>query len=272
LKKRFSRRGAERKRGIRKMKSGLLCFSIIVLVALIVFPIPALLLDILIAVNLILALLIFLIAFKVKKVNDFSLCPMALLFSTVFGLIVNISATRLILTKGAAFDGQFIRTVASLVSGEGIESLVVGLIIFIVLTVLQILMSSRIRVRTSEVSALSSLTRDADILREKDFCDNLDGASKFISGNVKIYIIIPIITILVGTLINANIHAETNIDAAIIYIPFETTSAAVKTFLPFAISNGFFSMLPSFFHFLTIRCLIKSISVWKNRKKVVVIA
>ena len=83
-----------------------------VIMGLLIIPVPALLLDILIGLNLIFALLVLLVVLYVKKAKDFSLFPTIVLVSAIYSLLVNISAARLILTKGADFNGVLIRFVA----------------------------------------------------------------------------------------------------------------------------------------------------------------
>ena len=102
-----------------KSRNSLLAIALIVIVLIGLIPLPVIVLDILIGLNLAHAILIFLIALKCKKITDFSLLPIALLVSTIFGLLVNVSSASLILTKGSAFDGQVIRIVASLAAGSG---------------------------------------------------------------------------------------------------------------------------------------------------------
>ena len=95
-----------------------IAFAVVAVVAMVVIPLPTVLLDMLMAMNLILALLILLIVMYNKKPTDFSSFPTVLLVSTVFGLALNISSTRLILTRGAAFDGRMVRAFATFVAAR----------------------------------------------------------------------------------------------------------------------------------------------------------
>ena len=75
-------------------------------ILMIMIPIPTILLDALLAFNLTISILIILIVLYTRKATEFSIFPTMLLVTTVFGLALNISSTRLILSKGSTFDGQ----------------------------------------------------------------------------------------------------------------------------------------------------------------------
>ena len=92
--------------------------ALIIIVLAIILPMPTVLLDALMAVNLVLSLLILLIVLYTQKPTEFSLFPTILLVSTVFSLALNVSSTRLILTKGQNFDGRMIRAFSSFVVGS----------------------------------------------------------------------------------------------------------------------------------------------------------
>jgi flagellar biosynthesis protein FlhA len=97
-----------------KSRNSLLTIGVILIVLIGLIPLPGIVLDIAIGLNLAHATLILLIAVKSKKITNFSLLPTALLLSTIYGLLVYISSASSILTKGPAFDGRVIRTVAFL--------------------------------------------------------------------------------------------------------------------------------------------------------------
>jgi flagellar biosynthesis protein FlhA len=79
--------------------------AVVAVVMMLIIPLPTVLLDTLMAMNLVLALLILLIVLYTRKATDFSIFPTILLVSTVFSLALNVSSTRLILTMGMNFDG-----------------------------------------------------------------------------------------------------------------------------------------------------------------------
>jgi flagellar biosynthesis protein FlhA len=232
--------------------------AVVAVVMMLVIPLPTVLLDALMALNLILALLILLIVLYTRKATDFSSFPTVLLVSTVFGLAINVSSTRLILTKGAAFDGRMIRAFSTFVVGNsGTEGLVVGFVIFIVIIAVQAVVITKGATRIAEVAARftldalpgkqmaieaeynsgaiteeESIARKNDLQREVDFYGAMDGSSKFISGNVKVGILITVVNILGGIIIGTVLHNE-------------TVSAALGTYISFSIGDGLLSQFPA---------------------------
>ena len=232
--------------------------AVVAIVMALVIPLPTALLDALMAFNLILALLILLIVLYTRKATDFSSFPTVLLVSTVFGLTVNVSSTRLILTQGTRFNGRMIKAFSSFVVGSsGTEGLVVGFVIFIVIIAVQAVVITKGATRIAEVAARftldalpgkqmaieaeynsgaiseeESISRKNDLQREVDFYGAMDGASKFISGNVKVGILVTVVNILGGIIIGTVIHNE-------------TINSAVSTYISFSIGDGLLSQLPA---------------------------
>jgi flagellar biosynthesis protein FlhA len=230
----------------------------VAVVMMLIIPLPTVLLDAFMAMNLVLSLLILLIVLYTKKATDFSIFPTLLLVITVFGLALNISSTRLILTKGAAFDGRMVRAFSSFVVGSGgAEGLVVGFIIFIVIIAVQAVVITKGATRIAEVAARFALdampakqmaieseynsqtiteeeavARKNDLQREVDFYGAMDGSSKFVSGNVKVGILITAVNILGGIIIGSLFHGE-------------SLSAAVGTYVAFSIGDGLLSQFPA---------------------------
>ncbi|MDR1930621.1 MAG: flagellar biosynthesis protein FlhA [Treponema sp.] len=232
--------------------------AVVAVVVMLVIPLPTVLLDTLMAANLILSLLILLIVLYTRKATDFSSFPTVLLVTTVFGLSLNVSSTRLILTRGAAFDGRMVRAFSSFVVGSGgTEGLVVGFVIFIVIIAVQAMVITKGATRIAEVAARftldalpgkqmaieaeynsgaiteeESIARKNDHQREVDFYGAMDGSSKFISGNVKVGILITAVNILGGIIIGTVLHGE-------------GLSAAVGTYISFSIGDGLLSQFPA---------------------------
>ncbi|MDR2551755.1 MAG: flagellar biosynthesis protein FlhA [Treponema sp.] len=232
--------------------------SVVAVVIMLVIPLPTVLLDALMAMNLILALLILLIVLYTKKATDFSSFPTVLLVSTVFSLALNVSSTRLILTQGAGFNGRMVRAFSSFVVGSGgTEGLVVGFVIFIVIIAVQAVVITKGATRIAEVAARftldalpgkqmaieaeynsgaiteeESIARKNDLQREVDFYGAMDGSSKFISGNVKVGILITAVNIVGGIIIGAVLHGE-------------AVSTAVGTYITFSIGDGLLSQFPA---------------------------
>ena len=117
-----------------------------------VIPIPNFLLDIMIAFNISIALIILMNTLFVQEVLDMSFFPTLLLFSTIFRISLNVSSTRLILSTGD--PGNVVRTFGSFVGGN---NLVIGAIIFIVLIIIQFMVINKGSERVAEVTARFTL-------------------------------------------------------------------------------------------------------------------
>ena len=103
---------------------------VIVFVLMMLIPLPAVLLDLFMALNIVMSLLVILIVLYTKHALEFTIFPTLLLVATVFGLALNVSSTRLILSQGSAFEGQIIRAFGGFVVGApGAAGYVIGLII-----------------------------------------------------------------------------------------------------------------------------------------------
>ncbi|MDC7125692.1 MAG: flagellar biosynthesis protein FlhA [Spirochaetales bacterium] len=234
--------------------------GVIFVVMMLIVPLPTFLLDLLMSVNLVLSVMILLITLYTKRALDFSIFPTLLLVQTIFGIALNVSSTRLILSNGAEFNGKIVTGFATFVVGtSGTEGLVIGLIIFIVLIAVQFIVITKGATRVAEVAArftLDSLpgkqmaieaeynsgaiteeearTKKADLQKEADFYGAMDGASKFVSGNVKIGILMTVINIVGGLVVGMVIHGE-------------PASSAVTNYIRFAIGDGLVSQFPALF-------------------------
>lgn len=194
---------------------GALIFAIILII---IVPMPSVLLDICIALNITIATIAIGISLYISKPLDFGSLPTFLLLTTMFRLSLNISSTRSILLKGEA--GDLIGAMGQFVAGGNI---VVGIIIFIIVTVVQFMVITKGAERVAEVSARFALdampgkqmsidadfnagliTSDqakdkrAEVERESAFFGSMDGASKFVKGDSMAGIIITIINIVAG--------------------------------------------------------------------------
>ena len=148
------------KQGIFENKADLfVAVGAIAIVMMLIIPLPAVLLDVLLSLNLVLNLLILLIVLYTKKATDFSVFPTLLLVSTVFGLSLNVSSTRLILSQGMKFEGKMIRAFSTFVIGnkEGAEGLVIGFVIFIIIIAVQAFVITKGSTRVAEVAARFTL-------------------------------------------------------------------------------------------------------------------
>src|SRR3954452_12702690 len=183
-----------------------------------VVPLPTFLLDTLLAFNITGALLILLTSMFVQRPLDFSVFPALLLVATLFRLALNISATRLVLRDGDA--GKVIHAFGSFVVGG---NLVIGLVIFLILVIVQMVVVTKGAERVAEVGARFTLDampgkqmaidadlnaglideveakrRRADVAAEADFYGAMDGGSKFVKGDAIAAIIIMVINLVGG--------------------------------------------------------------------------
>ncbi|MBO7048653.1 MAG: FHIPEP family type III secretion protein [Spirochaetia bacterium] len=239
-------------------KDYFIAIGIIVVIAMMLIPLPTPLLDAFMALNLMGSLAIILIVLYSKKPSEFSIFPTLLLIATVFGLGLNISSTRLILLRGAAFDGRIIRAFSRfVVGGAGSESLVIGVIIFIILIAVQLIVITRGATRSAEVaarftldsmvqknlsidsqvssgaiSAEEGMRRRAALRQEVDFYSAMDGASKFVSGNVKVGILITLVNIFGGLIVG-------------VCFKHELFSDAVRNYTTLTIGDGLVTQFPA---------------------------
>ena len=196
--------------------------ALVVLLVLIVFmiilPLPTWLIDLSIGFNLSLAVLILIVSVYLKNPTSLSTLPAILLFATLFRLAISISTTRLILLNADA--GQIVETFGKFVLGG---SLVVGIVVFLIITVVQFIVITKGSERVAEVSARFSLDAlpgrqmsiDSDmrageidlaearrrrtaLQMESDFYGSMDGAMKFVKGDAIAGLIIIAVNIIGG--------------------------------------------------------------------------
>lgn len=209
------------KLGLKKRTDILVGFGIIGIILMIIIPLPPFLLDIMLAINIGLSVLILLMTIFSTSILELSIFPTILLVTTLFRLGLNISSTRLILGQGYA--GNVIESFGSFVVGG---NYVVGIIIFLIIVIIQFVVITNGSSRVSEVSARFTLDAmpgkqmsiDADLnagaidektarkrrkelQQEAEFYGSMDGASKFVKGDAIAGIIITTINILAGIVI-----------------------------------------------------------------------
>ena len=184
-----------------------------------IIPIPSLLLDVMLAINIGIALIILFNVLFVKEVLDMSFFPTLLLFTTIFRISLNVSSTRLILSTGN--PGNVVTTFGNFVGGG---NLVIGVIVFIVLIIIQFVVINKGSERIAEVTARFTLDAmpgkqmaiDADlntgaitdveakarrekIQQESSFFGAMDGATKYVKGDATAGLIITFINLVGGT-------------------------------------------------------------------------
>jgi flagellar biosynthesis protein FlhA len=192
--------------------------AVVGIIMLLVVPVPAWMLDLLIIVNIMLALVILLTTMFVKKPLDFSVFPSLLLVATLFRLGLNVASTRLVLGDG--FAGQVIQAFGHVAVGG---SIIIGAVVFLILVVIQFIVVTKGAERVAEVGARFTLdampgkqmaidadlnagliteeqarARRAEVSAEADFYGAMDGASKFVKGDAIAGILIIVINVVGG--------------------------------------------------------------------------
>lgn len=195
-----------------------LVFGVIAIVALMILPLPALIIDFLVGINITFGVLLLLTTLYIRGPLEFSAFPSILLISTLFRLALSISTTRMILVEGHA--GHIIQTFGKMVAGG---NLVVGLVVFLIITIVQFIVIAKGAERVAEVAARFSLDSmpgkqlsiDSDLragLIDKDDArrrrrlleqesklhGSLDGAMKFVKGDAIASIVIVIVNLIGG--------------------------------------------------------------------------
>lgn len=235
--------------------------AIVVLIAMIV-PTPKVIIDLLMVLNLALAITILLVVIYTPRASSFSSFPQIILFVTLFGLAINLSSTRLILSAqgtnlNALHNTQsaMVQAFANIVAGN---SLVIGFVFFIILIVVQVAVITKGAGRVSEVAArftLDSMSvkqfdidsqlqqgnitleeaerKKEELRKDIDFYSNMDGASKFVSGNVMAGIFITVVNLIGGFIVGMVFHN----------LSFQESLGLYTTL---TIGDGLLSQLPSF--------------------------
>lgn len=229
-----------------------LAIGLVVIVGMMILPIPPMLLDILLTVNISVSLIILLACLYTSEPLDYSSFPTILLISTLFRLGLNVSTTRLILLHGEA--GEVVNSFGQFVVGG---NYVVGIVIFIILVAINFMVITNGAGRVAEVAARftldsmpgKQLSIDADlnsglinedqakakrrkIEREADFYGTMDGASKFVKGDATAGIAITFINIIGGLIIGM---VQQGMD-------FMT---AASTFTILTVGDGLVSQIPA---------------------------
>ena len=226
--------------------------GVVGIIMLLIVPVPAVLLDVLIAANILLALMILLTSMFVQKPLDFSVFPSLLLVATLFRLGLNVASTRLIL--GEAHAGAIIQAFGQVTVGG---NLVIGGVVFLILVVIQFIVVTKGAERVAEVGARFTLDampgkqmaidadlnaglitdeqarkRRADVAAEADFYGAMDGASKFVKGDAIAGIVILVINLIGGIAIGAAMNGMPMMEA-------------LQTYALLTIGDGLVTQIPA---------------------------
>ncbi|HOT28053.1 MAG TPA: flagellar biosynthesis protein FlhA [Candidatus Ozemobacteraceae bacterium] len=237
-----------------KNRDVLFAIGLVSVIIMMFVPLPAFVLDVMLALNIALALIILLVSVYTKDALEFSVFPSLLLLATVFRLGLNVSTTRLIL-MGEGAKISIVKSFGTFVVGG---NYVVGAVIFSIIVVFLFVVVTKGSERVAEVAARFTLDAmpgkqmsiDADlnagiidndearrrrrnIEREADFYGAMDGASKFVKGDAIAGIIIIIINVIGGFVIGVLMRGESLMDA-------------LQTYTLFTVGDGLVTQIPSF--------------------------
>ncbi len=222
-----------------KSNSAIVALAVIGILAVMIVPLPKIILDILLSLNITIAMIILLMAMYVLKPLDFSSFPSVLLIATLFRLALNVASTRLILLhggEGTDAAGQVIKAFGTFVVGG---NYVVGLIVFTVLVLINFVVITKGSTRIAEVAARFTLDampgkqmsidadlnagmitdvearrRRGEVEKEANFYGAMDGASKFVRGDAVAGIIIVLVNVIGGLIVGVLQNDMSVVDAA----------------------------------------------------------
>lgn len=245
---------------------------VLLIMAMLVLPLPPLLLDVLFTFNIVVGLVVIMVAINTRKPLEFSAFPTVLLFATMLRLALNVASTRVILVNGHEGEeaaGQVIAAFGEFVIGG---NYVVGLIIFVILMIINFVVVTKGAGRVSEVNARFTLDAmpgkqmaiDADLnagvidqdtakrrreelSQESDFFGSMDGASKFVSGDAIAGLLILLINIVGGLTVGILQHSLPLGEVARIY-----------TLL--TIGDGLVAQIPSLFMSLATAIIVTRVT------------
>ncbi len=238
-------------------RTTLLPLAILVLVGLMVVPLPAVLLDLFFITNIAVALIVLMVAINIRQPLDFSAFPTVLLYATLLRLALNVASTRVVLVhghEGTSSAGHVIEAFGNfLVGGD----YVVGLFVFAVLMIINLVVITKGAGRVSEVAARFTLdalpgkqmaidadlnaglitadearARRAEVTTEADFHGAMDGSSKFVKGDAVAGVLILAINIVGGLILGTVSHDLALADAA-------------RTYLLLAVGDGLVAQVPA---------------------------
>ncbi|MBC7984057.1 MAG: flagellar biosynthesis protein FlhA [Candidatus Obscuribacterales bacterium] len=231
--------------------------ALLAVLAMVILPLPALALDALFTFNIALSLVILMAVFYVARPLEFGVFPTVLLLATLLRLALNVASTRVVLLNGhtgPSSAGHVIEAFGQFVIGG---SYAVGVIVFVILTIVNFVVVTKGAGRISEVSARFTLdampgkqmaidadlnaglitqdearTRRAEVRIEADFYGSMDGASKFVRGDATAGILVVIINIIGGVAIGTMAHG----------LDF---TEALKTYTLLTIGDGLVAQIPA---------------------------
>ncbi len=239
------------------LNGALLPVGILAVVAMMVLPLPVWLLDLFFVFNILLALLVLMVAMHSYRPLDFSSFPTVLLIATVLRLALNVASTRIVLTDGHTGAGAAGRVIEAFGSFVIAGNFAVGIVIFVILMIINLMVITKGAGRVSEVSARFTLdampgkqmaidadlnaglmtpdqarARRTEVAEEADFYGAMDGASKFVKGDAVAGILILLANILGGIIIGTSQYGL-------------AIGEAAQTYVLLSIGDGLVAQIPS---------------------------
>jgi flagellar biosynthesis protein FlhA len=230
---------------------------IILLLAMMILPLPAIALDVLFSFNIALSILVLLIGLQTKKALDFIAFPTVLLVTTMLRLSLNVASTRVVLTEGhngPDAAGKVIEAFGHFLIGGNYT---VGIVVFVILTIINFTVVTKGAGRIAEVGARFTLDampgkqmaidadlnagligedvarqRRSEVSQESEFYGAMDGASKYVRGDAIAGIMVTIINIVGGLIVGMVQHDMVFADA-------------IKNYTLLAIGDGLVAQIPS---------------------------
>jgi flagellar biosynthesis protein FlhA len=251
-------------------------FLVLLIMAMLVVPLPPMLLDVLFTFNILVSVIVIMVAIGTKKPLEFSSFPSVLLFATMLRLALNVASTRVILVNG--HEGEHAAGAVIAAFGEFViaGNYLVGFIIFVILMIINFVVVTKGAGRVSEVNARFTLdampgkqmaidadlnagsitqeqakTRRDEIGQEADFFGSMDGASKFVSGDALAGLLILIINIVGGLAIGVAQHNLSFSDAGKLYVLL-------------TIGDGLVAQIPSLFLSLATAIIVTRVTTTES--------
>ena len=261
---------------IKKMSGSLLPVGILALVGMLVLPLPVALLDVFFVFNITISLLILMVALHTHRPLDFSSFPNLLLLATVLRLGLNVASTRIVLSEGhngADAAGKVIQAFGEFIVAGNYA---VGLFVFAILVIINLVVITKGAGRVSEVSARFTLDampgkqmaidadlnagvltpeeateRRSDVSKEADFYGSMDGASKFVKGDAIAGILILAINVFGGLIIGI---AQHNL----------SVTQAAESYILLSIGDGLVAQIPSLLLSIATAIIVTRVSSSEN--------
>ncbi len=262
-----------------KLKPFGLPLAILMLMVMMVIPLPAVLLDVFFTTNILLSLLILMVSLHTFRPLDFSSFPTVLLFATILRLGLNVASTRIVLSAGHTGPDAAGKVIEAFGEFVIAGNYVVGIFVFAILIIINLVVITKGAGRVSEVSARFTLDampgkqmaidadlnagllnseeakkRRDDIAKEADFYGSMDGASKFVKGDAIAGILILLINIIGGLIIGIAQHD----------LP---VSNAAENYIILSVGDGLVAQIPSLLLAISTAIIVTRVSTSQDLSK-----